>query len=62
LVDDQASEALIDAVSLVTSDAQPFFRLIGLDCEKYEDLVMLFNQELVLVQTLGVGPVLARYK
>ncbi|HBO36623.1 MAG TPA: mannitol dehydrogenase family protein [Sphaerochaeta sp.] len=62
LVDDQSVQALVDAVSLVTRDAQPFFRLIGFDCGKYEDVVMLFNQELILVQTLGVGPVLARYK
>jgi mannitol-1-phosphate/altronate dehydrogenase len=60
LVDDQASEALIKAVSLLDLDVKPFFGLIGLAGEQYDVLQSLFRLYLTVIETEGVNPVLAR--
>jgi len=58
LVDDQASEALIDAVSLLDVDVKPFFDIIGLAGKAHESLKPLFQSYLTLIETEGVKHVL----
>lgn len=62
LVDDQASEALIKAVSLLDLDVKPFFGLIGLAGEQYDVLQPLFQSYLALIETEGVKPVLTHFQ
>ncbi|NBK25774.1 MAG: mannitol dehydrogenase family protein, partial [Spirochaetia bacterium] len=62
LVDDQAADALIQAVSLLESDVKPFFGLIGLAGEQYEAVAEQFKQVLAMVQTGGVSMVLKTYR
>jgi len=58
LVDDQASKALIDAVSLLDVDVKPFFDIIGLAGKAHESLKPLFQSYLTLIETEGVKHVL----
>lgn len=62
LVDDQASEALIKAVSLLDLDVKPFFGLIGLAGEQYDVLQPLFQSYLALIETEGVKHVLTHFQ
>lgn len=62
LVDDQACEALILAVSLLEFDVKPFFGLIGLAGEQDEAVAEHFKQVFAMVQTSGVSMVLETYR